>query len=76
MKAIHFGIAAATLAGLALATPATALPFMGGVQPADTVQKTVVVRRVVRRGPRCDTVVTKRVGRFGRTVITKKRRCF
>lgn len=77
MKATIFGIAAAALAGMALATPASALPFAGGLQPADTIQKShYVERRVVRRGPRCETIVKRHIGRFGRKVVTKTRRCF
>lgn len=77
MKATHFGIAVAALAGMTLAAPASALPFAGGLRPMDTVQKShYVERRVVRRGPRCETIVKRRIGRFGREVITKTRRCF
>lgn len=80
MRAAFFGIAV-TLAGLGAAAPASALPFAGslpGAAPtADGLfQQARVVRRTVIRGPRCDTVITKRRGPFGRTVVVRKRRCF
>lgn len=76
MKAAFFGIAAIALGAMAAAAPASALPGPGGVEAGSTVEKTqIVVRRVVR-GPRCTTVVNRRTGPFGRTVITRTRRCF
>lgn len=76
MRAAFFGIAAIALGGMASATPAAALPFAGGIEAGSAIEKTqIVVRRVVR-GPRCTTVVNRRVGPFGRTVITRTRRCF
>lgn len=80
MRAALFGIAVA-LAGLGAAAPASALPVPGalpGVTGAQDglLQQARVVRRTVVRGPRCDTVITKRRGPFGRTTVVRKRRCF
>ncbi|WP_232629036.1 hypothetical protein [Methylobacterium sp. Leaf118] len=80
MRAALFGLAVA-LAGLGAAAPASALPIPGAVPglagaPDGLVQPARVVRRTVIRGPRCDTVITKRRGPFGRTTVVRKRRCF
>ncbi|MGU3539336.1 hypothetical protein [Methylobacterium sp. A54F] len=76
MRATLFGLA--TIAGLALTAPASALPGPGGplVAPAAPIAQARVVERRIVRGPRCTTVVTKRRGPMGRTVIVRKRRCF
>lgn len=75
MRATIFGIAALALTGLG-ATSASALPVPAGVAPANGIEQVRIVERRVIRGPRCKTVVTKRRGPFGRTVVVRKRRCF
>ena len=76
MRAAFFGIAV-TLAGLGAAAPASAVPLAGAAPISDGLyQQARVVRREVIRGPRCKTVITKRRGPFGRTVVVRKRRCF
>ncbi|GJE25597.1 hypothetical protein [Methylobacterium organophilum] len=75
MRAAIIG-AVVALAGLGAAAPAAALPFAGpSLQDGLVSQARIVERRVVR-GPRCKTVIVKRRGPFGRTVIERRRRCF
>lgn len=76
MRATIFGIAAATLVGLAV--PAAAAPVLvrPGLAPDTGIVQARVVSRTVIRGPRCKTVVTKRRGPLGRVVVVRKRRCF
>ncbi|MBY0298926.1 MAG: hypothetical protein K2X71_23320 [Methylobacterium sp.] len=79
MRATVLGIAAVLGATLAAAGPAAALPVAGPqilAPEASIDQAQYVSRRVVRRGPRCTTVVTKRRGPFGRVVVNRTRRCF
>ncbi|RVU13120.1 hypothetical protein [Methylobacterium oryzihabitans] len=80
MRAIVLGLATATvLAATGLsAAPALALPVSGpGLAPeAAIAQAQYVTRRVVRRGPRCTTVVTRSRGPFGRVVVRRERRCY
>ena len=75
MRATIFGIAALALTGLGT-TSASALPFASGIAPANGIEQARIVERRAVRGPRCTTVVTKRRGPFGRTVVVRKRRCF
>ena len=75
MRATIFGIAALALTGLGT-TSASALPLATGIAPANGIEQVRIVERRVVRGPRCTTVVTKRRGPFGRTVVVRKRRCF
>lgn len=80
MRAILFGIAV-TIASVGAVVPASAVPLSGTVAGAAPTsgglfQTARVVRRTVIRGPRCDTVITKRRGPYGRTVVVRKRRCF
>lgn len=78
MRAAIFGIVAATLAGGLAVPPASAapLPATQAAAPGDMIAEARVVSRRVVRGPRCKTVVTKRRGPLGRTVVVRKRRCF
>lgn len=78
MRAAIFGIAA-TLASVGfMAVPAQAAPFAAGqgLAPSSGIEQVRVVSRRVVRGPRCKTVVTKRRGPLGRTVVVRKRKCF
>ncbi|MEH3146313.1 MAG: hypothetical protein PGN34_13405 [Methylobacterium frigidaeris] len=80
MRAIVLGLAAATAlaaAGLSVA-PASALPVPGAaIAPGAAIEQAqYVTRRVVRRGPRCTTVVTRSRGPFGRVVVRRERRCY
>jgi hypothetical protein len=78
MRAAIFGIVIATLAGGLSAAPASAAPLPAAqpLAPGDLLAEARVVSRKVVRGPRCKTVVTKRRGPSGRTVVVRKRRCF
>ncbi|GEP08182.1 hypothetical protein [Methylobacterium gnaphalii] len=76
MRAPLLGIAALAFGSLAVASPASALPFAGSLTPGNGVEQARVVSRTVVRGPRCRTVVTKRRGPFGRVVVVRKRECF
>lgn len=69
-------LAAVAFGGIAMVTPASALPLGGGVAPGTGIDHARVVSRRVVRGPRCRTVVTKRRGPRGRVVVVRERRCF
>ncbi len=75
MKAALFGIAALTLGSVALAAPASALPYAGGVAGVPAIEKAYVVSRTVRRGPFCKTVVTRKVGPMGGMRVIRRKTC-
>ncbi|MFF8798726.1 MULTISPECIES: hypothetical protein [unclassified Methylobacterium] len=76
MRAALFGIAV-TIAGFGAAAPAQALPLAGAAPLSNGLYQEAQYRsRRVIRGPRCKTIITKRRGPFGRTVVTREKRCF
>lgn len=75
MRAALLGIATVTLAGIGLAAPASALPVATGIAVGSGIEQAAVVRRTVRRGPHCKTVVVRKRGPMG-VKIKKRRTCF
>lgn len=75
MKATFLGLTVA-LGVVSLSGAASALPMAQGLAPDAAIEQAHVVRKKVVVGPRCTTVVKKRIGPFGRKVVTREKRCF